>query len=160
MKRFVLAVLLVVAPAGASLADPDIGCGLGTQVWHGSKGTGPKVLGATTNGSFGNQTFGISFGTIGCHSGGTVTADAKIQMFANANLDRLARDMAAGRGEMLDSFAQLIGIRDADKPAFFEFTQAHFADLFASDEVTSSQMLASLERLMAADGRFASYVKS
>ena len=159
MKRILLAVLLVIVPAGASFADPDIGCGLGTQVWHGSKGTGPKVLGATTNGSFGNQTFGISFGTIGCHTGGTVTANVKIQMFANANLDRLARDMAAGQGEMLDSFAQLIGIRDADKPAFFQFTQAHFPDLFAGDEVTSSQMLGSLERLMAADSRFATYAK-
>jgi len=159
MKRFLLAVLLVVAPAGASFADPDIGCGPGTQIWHGSKGVAPKVLGATTNGSFGMQTFGITFGTLGCHQGGTVTADARVQMFASANLDRLARDMAAGQGETLDAFAQLLRIRDGDRPAFFQFTQAHFADLFASDEVTSTQMLGSLERLMASDPRFATYTK-
>jgi hypothetical protein len=159
MKRFLLAVLLVVAPAGVSFADPDIGCGPGTQIWHGSKGVAPKVLGATTNGSFGMQTFGITFGTLGCHQGGTVTADARVQMFASANLDRLARDMAAGRGETLDAFAQLLGIRDGDRPAFFHFTQVHFADLFASDEVTSTEMLGSLERLMTSDPQFATYTK-
>ena len=159
MKRLLLAVLLTVVPAGASFADPDIGCGPGTQIWHGSKGVLPKVLGATTNGSFGMQTFGITFGTLGCHQGGTVTADARVQMFASANLDRLARDMAAGQGETLDAFAQLLGIRDGDRPAFFAFTQAHFADLFGSDEVTSTEMLGSLERLMASDSRFATYTK-
>jgi len=159
MKRLLLAVLLTVVPAGASFADPDIGCGPGTQIWHGSKGVLPKVLGATTNGTFGMQTFGITFGTLGCHQGGTVTADARVQMFASANLDRLARDMAAGQGETLDAFAQLIGIRDGDRPAFYAFTQAHFADLFASNEVTSTEMLGSLERLMASDPQFATYPK-
>src|SRR4249920_2973942 len=104
MLGSVLAVVMLVAASGAAFADPDIGCGLGTQIWTGSKGIAPKVLGATTNGTSGSQTFGISSGTIGCHQGGTVTADAKVQIFTGANLDRLARDMAQGGGETLDAF--------------------------------------------------------
>ncbi len=48
------------------LADSDIGCGLGTMVFDGQQGKVYKVLGATTNGTSGNQTFGITFGTLGC----------------------------------------------------------------------------------------------
>ena len=166
--------LLIAIPSGSAFADPDIGCGLGTQIWTGSKGIAPKVLGATTNGSFGNQTFGITSGTIGCHQGGTVTADAKVQIFTGANLDRLARDqavdgdravlarlardMAQGGGETLDAFASLLGIRAEDKPAFFRLTQARFADLYAGDAVTAGAMLTSLEGAMAGDERFASYL--
>lgn len=162
MRRFMLgsmlAALVTVVTGGAAFADPDIGCGLGTQIWTGSKGLVPKVLGATTNGTSGSQTFGITSGTLGCHQGGTVTADAKVQIFTGTNLDRLARDMAQGGGETLDAFATLLGIRAEDKPAFFQMTQARFADLFAGDAVTAGAMLTSLERTMVSDARFAPYL--
>jgi hypothetical protein len=153
-----LASLLFAIPSGRAFADPDIGCGLGTQIWTGSKGTMPKLLGATTNGSSGSQTFGITSGTLGCHRSGTVTADAKVQIFTGTNLDRLARDMAQGGGETLDAFASLLGIRNEDKPAFFRLTQARFASLFAGDAVTAGAVLDALEREMAADPRFATYL--
>ncbi len=38
------------------------------------KGVVPKILAATTNGIFTNQLLGITFGTLGCRQGGTVTA--------------------------------------------------------------------------------------
>ena len=157
LKRLFVTGLLVVAPAGMAFADPDIGCGPGTQIWQGNTGVPPKVLGATTNGTFGLQTFGITFGTLGCNQGGTVTAQARLQMFASANLDRLARDMAHGNGDTLDAFAHLLGVSDTDKPAFFAFTKTHFVDLFASEEVTSGEVLASLNRLMADDAQLADY---
>ena len=87
-----------------------------------------------------------------------MTADARVQIFTVANLDRLARDMAQGGGEALDAFASLLGIRAEDKPAFFRLTQARFADLYAGDAVTAGAMLTSLERAMADDAHFASYL--
>jgi hypothetical protein len=152
-----LLALLVALSVGPAVADPDIGCGLGTQIWTGSKGVMPKVLGATTNGTSGSQTFGITSGTIGCRQGGTVTADAKVQIFTGANLDRLAREMAQGGGETLVAFATLLCIRPEDKPIFFRMTLARFADLFAGDAVTAGAMLEALEYAMASDERFAAY---
>jgi hypothetical protein len=158
MTRIILLALLLVVPAGAAFADPDIGCGLGTQMWEGNKGLAPKVLGATTNGSFGNQTFGLTFNTIGCNGTGTVTADARLHLFAGANLDRLARDMANGQGETLDAFAQLLNVQPSDRPAFAEFTRAHFPEIFAGEgEVTAAAMLTSLRGLLAQDARLAGY---
>lgn len=159
-ERMVLAVVLVLATVAPAMADKDIGCGLGTQLWAGKEGLVFKVLGATTNGTLGNQTFGITSGTLGCHQGGVVTADARLQMFAGANMDNLARDMARGQGETLDAFAHLMNISDGDKAHFFRFTQAHFADLFARDTTTAGEMLASLKSLMARDGTLSAYVPS
>lgn len=165
MKKTFLAAVIMTIPlmtisAGDALADNDIGCGLGTQVWAGQEGLVPKVLGATTNGTFGNQTFGITTGTLGCSQDGVITADARLRMFAGANLDNLARDMAMGQGETLDAFASLVGVADADKAEFFLFTKTHFNDLFADDEVTAGQMLASLNELLAQDASLATYAKS
>jgi hypothetical protein len=160
MKKLLLVVCIALLPAGVSLADPDIGCGPGTSVWQGSKGVVPKVLGSTTNMSFGFQTFGISFGTLGCHQGGTVTADARLRMFAGANLDRLAREMAVGEGEVLAAFAHLKGVADADRPAFYAFSKAHFAEIFSGDDVTEIEVLGSLDRLLASDSQLSVYAKS
>jgi hypothetical protein len=158
MTRIILLALLLVMPAGAAFADPDIGCGLGTQLWEGNKGLAPKVLGATTNGSFGNQTFGLTFNTIGCNGTGTVTADARLHMFAGANLDHLARDMANGQGETLDALATLMNVQASDRAAFAEFTRVHFPAIFAGEgEVTAAAMLTSLRGLLAQDERLAGY---
>ena len=57
LRKTIAAVALASAPFTSVLADDDIGCGAGTIIWEGQSGLVPKVLGATTNGIFGNQTF-------------------------------------------------------------------------------------------------------
>ena len=64
MKKL-LAIALLAATANVATADQDIGCGLGSMIMAGQSGPIFKVLGATTNGTFGNQTFGITTGTLG-----------------------------------------------------------------------------------------------
>jgi hypothetical protein len=160
MKKILLAVVIVAATAGFAAADDDIGCGLGTQLWEGEQGLVPKVLGATTNGTFGNQTFGITTGTLGCSQEGVITADARLRMFAGANLDNLARDMAQGQGETLDAFASLMNVQESDKADFFRFTKNHFGELFADDDATAGEMIASLNRLLAQDRTLSQYARS
>jgi hypothetical protein len=160
MKKILLAAVIVAATAGFAAADDDIGCGLGTQLWEGEQGLVPKVLGATTNGTFGNQTFGITTGTLGCSQEGVITADARLRMFAGANLDNLARDMAQGQGETLDAFASLMNVQESDKADFFRFTKNHFGELFADDDATAGEMIASLNRLLAQDRTLSQYARS
>lgn len=159
-KQLLAAVaLLALSVTGTALADEDVGCGAGTILWEGQSGPAAKVLAATTNGLFGNQTFGISSGTLGCEQSGTITAAARLPMFAGHNLDELAADMAAGHGETLNVLADLYGIRsEQDRAAFYTLTQAHFLQLFPSEDVTAGQVLASLESLMASDARLSGYV--
>jgi len=157
VKVLILGGVILSLSATAAMADPDVGCGWGTMAFKGSKGTPAKVLAATTNGLFGNQTFGISSHTAGCTGEGVIASGARLNMYAGANIDRLQRDMALGRGESLDTLAHLIGIQDADKPAFNQMTKAHFAEIFPTDEVTAGQMLTSISQLMAADLTLSKY---
>lgn len=59
LKKLALAALLA-AGSSVAMADNDVGCGVGTQVWAGQKGVVPKILAATTNGIFTNQLLGIT----------------------------------------------------------------------------------------------------
>lgn len=157
-KKTAIAALMVLAPVGVALADKDVGCGIGTQIWAGQSGLIPKVLAATTNGTFGNQTFGITTGTLGCSSDGVITAANRLPMFAGTNLDQLSAEMAAGHGEALETMAELYGVQEADKATFYQMAQQNYATIFSSEEVTAGEVLAAVDGLMRADARLARYV--
>lgn len=158
LRRYLIAVSLIMAPMATAMADNDVGCGAGTILWEGQSGVIPKVLAATTNGIFGNQTFGITSGTLECQQGGVVTVSARIPMYAGANLDQIAADMAAGGGEALANLAELYGIAEADRPLFYRTVRANFGRIFPSDHTTAGEMLQALETVMAANERLARYV--
>jgi hypothetical protein len=99
MKKIVIAALATIAAASSMAAQNNIGsCGWGSKVFAGQSGVGPQVLAATTNGTSGNQTFGITFGTSGCTQDGVVSSNWKTAMFIDGNRVALARDAAAGQG--------------------------------------------------------------
>jgi hypothetical protein len=62
----------------------------------------PQVMMATTNGTFGSQTFGISSGTSGCTNDGVIMKNKHINMTSRA-FESLAQEMAQGRGKQRDS---------------------------------------------------------
>ena len=156
MKKLLAIALL--ASSSVVMADQDVGCGLGTMVWAGQSGLGPKVLAATTNGVvFGNQTFGITSGTLGCQADGVISSRARLGMFMSTNSERLARDMSVGRGETLEVLANLLNIKAEDKPTFFQATQTHFGKIFAPENKTSGDVLAALHKVMAQDSKLAAY---
>lgn len=157
MKKF-LAIALLVTSSSVTLADDDIGCGWGTMVWAGQSGLFPKLLGLTTNGTSGNQTFGITSGTAGCQADGVITSRARLSMFMGTNSERLARDMSVGHGESLNVLANLMGVKEQDKSLFFQTAQANFSTIFAADNQTAGQALAALQQVMAKDSVLAAYI--
>ena len=154
-KKLALAAVLA-AGSTVAFADSDAGCGIGSQVWAGQSGKVPKILAATTNGLFANQLFGITFGTLGCSGTGTVTAQAVT--FTNENAESLARDMAVGQGESLNVLAELLNIKAEDKARFFALSKASFSEIYAAENATSAQVLASLQSVMAQDDVLKAYV--
>lgn len=120
-----LALLLVAIPVGSVLAaNPDNGpgCGLGKLAWSDykhQKNIAPQVMMATTNGTFGSQTFGISFGTSGCTNDGQVMAARKIDMFVASTFESLSEDLARGQGEHLASLATMRVSLLSISPHFF-----------------------------------------
>jgi len=161
-KKLAVVALMVAFPVGAMAAgENNIGsCGWGGKLFDGQRGIAPQVLGATTNGTFGNQTFGITSGTSGCTQDGVVKSNWKTAMFIDGNKSKLARDMSTGSGETLESLAKLIGIQDQHKAAFFQATKDNFSRIFASDNVTTDQVMDSLKQVLASDSELAPYSKS
>src|SRR5260221_9590951 len=101
------------------------GCGLGYMLLSNKDNEKvTQVLGATTNGTFGSQTFGISSGTSGCTEDGAVKFAKATEVYADVNLDSLRREMAMGQGEFVTTFASLLGASEASRPALVKFFQS------------------------------------
>ena len=97
-------------PAQSSSGTPykSAGCGVGHYVFKDEGIT--QIFAATTNGTFGNQTFGISTGTLDCAGpGGYVYNDVQQQMYVESNFDSISQEMAQGSGEHLSALATLMG---------------------------------------------------
>jgi hypothetical protein len=150
----VLGAVLVVQGGVVFAAHPDTGpgCGLGKLAWadfKNQKDIAPQVLMATTNGTFGSNTFGISTGTSGCTNSGKVMSEHKVTMFASLNFENLTQDMARGEGEHLASLATLLNIPQEQHAAFFAMTKERYHSLIESGETTSAAMLKALNDTLA-----------
>lgn len=153
MKKIVVAALVTLAAASSMAAQNNVGsCGWGSKVFEGQSGIAPQVLAATTNGTSGNQTFGITFGTSGCTQDGVVSSHWKTAMYIDGNRVALARDAAAGQGESLDVLAALMGVKDADRALFASTIKSNFATVFANEQVA-----ANLKSVLAANEQLAGY---
>ena len=157
-KLLVVAAAAALFPAVALAQANNIGsCGWGSKVFDGQSGIAPQVLGATTNGTSGNQTFGITSGTSGCTQDGAVRSTWKTAMFIDGNKERLARDMSVGSGEALDSLAHLLGVEAADRAAFNRIARDNVQRIFPSDHAGTEQIVTALREVLIADAKLARY---
>jgi Protein of unknown function (DUF3015) len=161
MRKLVLAAAVLAMsalPATSAFADATgAGCGVGTMIFKGQKGVIPQVLAVTTNGSFGNQTFGMSTGTLGCEQDGVVMREHEKEVYVAANMDQIKLDMARGGGEYLATLASLMAVAPADQPAFFTLTKDRFADVAGPVDSDAGALLARLDQALAADPVLARY---
>jgi hypothetical protein len=154
MKKLLIGVIITTASTLA-LADSDTGCGVGSMIFKGQSGIAPHVLAATTNGSFGNQTFGMTFGTLGCNANAPITSMA---MYMNNNMDNIAKDMSRGQGENITTLAILLKVKKADQPEFNALMKKNFSKIFPSDKTTSDQAVKAIIATMKSDTKLAKYV--
>ena len=124
------AVILFAGLAVNANALGSAGCGLGSMVFQ-QNDFAHQLLAATTNGTFGSQTFGITFGTSNCTNRGLIQLAQERQAFIEANFADLSRDIAAGQGEFVNNLAKLYNVTDTK--AFASKLQKNHAAIFASN---------------------------
>jgi hypothetical protein len=148
MKRVLLGlVVLAVTVCLATVAganQKNTGCGLGSMAFQGQDGLVFQVFAATTNGTFGNQTFGITSGTSNCEQYKSFTMNDKVNTFVADNMDSLAKDIAKGEGEYLDTMAGLMALAPTERPQFFAALQQNFSRIYSSPAVTPADVLAGI----------------
>ncbi|MBR6356425.1 MAG: DUF3015 family protein [Alphaproteobacteria bacterium] len=135
MKKIFGAAILcagMVLTAPAHAVDSTGGCGLGSMAWRGQSGIIPQSLAITTNNTFANNTFGITFGTSGCDPNGRITGGTgrMVLAFLEDNMEQFAMDAAAGNGETIETLA---GIMNVDSATLGKEVQQNFAYIFPSD---------------------------
>jgi hypothetical protein len=131
------------------------GCGLGSMIFGPVNTPGAQILAATTNATFGSQTFGITSGTSNCVSGGVVALDREQTAFAEVNFTDLKHDMASGGGQYLTSFATLLGCDAETKPALAKMVQARYEVLLPSEATTPVEMIQAVHTQIGADRQLA-----
>lgn len=138
------------APAASGPAYGAAGCGLGSLVL-GNKPGFMQVFAATTNGTFGSQTFGISSGTSNCNTApGSATAARE---FIETNREAFAKDVSRGSGETIDSLATLSGCTDSKAVA--RNLQQNFKHIFPSAKSSNTEVSAAAVESLKADKQLA-----
>lgn len=136
MKRFAFAALAAATLSTQAFAGGygAAGCGLGSMLIGSEKGI-VQVFAATTNGSSGSQTFGITFGTSNCGGGG---AAPTVKAFIEANREALSNDISRGKGEALTNLTQLMGCTKTDEVG--PVLQKNFKKIFPTAKVSPTEI--------------------
>lgn len=152
MKKSLVAVMVacfLMVPVSGVLADQsNTGCGLGSMVMEGQDGLIFQVLAVTTNGTSGNQTFGITSGTLNCDQPQSFASLEQSEIFIANNMDSLANDMAKGHGEYLDTLAVLMDVPEAERSELYSKLQDNFSTIYSSADVSSTEILGEVQALM------------
>jgi hypothetical protein len=146
MKKLVTLVAAVGLTTSLYANNTNTGCGLGSIVIKNQNTTILQALAATTNGTSGNQTFGITSGTSNCAKPNNFVSNDKLNKFVSENMDELALDISSGKGETLSTVAKLMNVENT--PEFSAKLQANFSNIYTSENVTSATVIDSIAKYM------------
>jgi len=119
------------------------GCGLGTLLFEPSNGF-TQVFAATTNGTSGTQTFGITSGTSNCDAAGYSPGSATA--FIQTNRSALAKDIARGKGATITGLADLAGCNDTR--AVGKTLKKNFGAIFPAASTSDTEVSESVLRVL------------
>lgn len=137
------------ASVQAATIRENCGCGLGTMALGENEATVVSQLAATfLNGICGNQTFGITSGTLDCAPAARFAGNQQIKDFVQGNMDQLAMDIAVGEGETLNALADLMDVPAADRSDLYVKMQKSFDAIFTSHDLTSEAVVENLDKVV------------
>lgn len=145
MKK-IIGLIAAVGLTASVYANDNTGCGLGSILIKNQNSTVLQALAATSNATSGNQTFGITSGTSNCSKPNNFVSNDKLNKFVTDNMDELALDISAGKGETLSTVAKLMNVEDTT--AFSAKLQANFSNIYTNENVTSATVIDSLAKYM------------
>ena len=140
MKKILLSAIATIALTTTAFASVNnqTGCGLGATLIKDNSSAVMLALQTTTNGTSGNQTFGITSGTSGCKKTKFVMNEMA-EEFVASNMDILAKEISVGHGESIDTLAELLNVED--KATFSASLQANYNKIYSSESVEMADVL-------------------
>jgi hypothetical protein len=138
MKHLVTGLFFVLISLNASAGYKAAGCGFGALVFQNNNEWWAQTLAATTNGTLGSQTFGITTGSLECDSNALFGQMEKAKVFIEANKNEISNDVARGQGETINALAGIYNCQATE--AFAASLQSKYSEIFSENE--SSDKLA------------------
>ena len=144
-KNFLVAAFIAMGTMSTTANAHEVpygpaGCGLGSMVLGNEAGI-EQVVAMTLNMITGNQSLGITLGTLNCDVGG---GSAGAALFIEANREAVAKDISRGGGETINTLTELGECTESAKVG--ETLQGSFSQIF-TDESNSDHQVA--ERIVA-----------
>jgi hypothetical protein len=152
MKKMIVvisAVLMMASSSYANTVSQDCGCGLGRELIGQKEGLVWNLLGTFLNGICGNQTFGMTSGTLGCNTGGKMVMNEQLEIFVADNRDNLAQDIASGKGETLSALAEITQISPDNQGRMFSALQSNFNAIYPDANVSDKHVVTVINDIVA-----------
>lgn len=147
--------ILTIVPSAFAAGYGAAGCGFGGMLIKENKIL--HQIGAWfLNGLLGNQTFAMTSGTSECGGIQGVMAQKDQEQFVQDNYDSLAKEMAVGEGEGLNTLSALLGCPAEQRESFASYTRQNYSSLFRDETTAPTEMLAALKEGLSSKPVFAS----
>lgn len=130
---------------GGKVKD-NCGCGFGSMALGEETGLLSHIAATFLNGISGNQTFGISSGTLNCEQAEELVSVQEVETFVADNMDHIATEAAVGEGAYLSALADLLQVED--RTAFYTAMQLNFDNIFTGADVHAGDVTRSIVKLI------------
>jgi hypothetical protein len=127
MKKILVSAVAVLALTTSAMAgvNSQTGCGLGSMIIKDDSSAVMLALQATTNGTSGNKT--------------KFVMNERAEEFVASNMDILAKEIAVGHGESIDTLAELLQVENT--AVFSASLQSNYNSIYTSKSVKMADVL-------------------
>jgi len=136
--------LIATSVSAQGLVRDNCGCGFGTMALGDESGLLSHLAATFLNGISGNQTFGISSGTLNCEQATELVSVKEVEIFVADNMDHIAAEAAIGEGAYLNALADLLQVEDTERSSFYANLQINFDQVFTGPEATANDVTRSI----------------
>lgn len=146
MKKFI-ALSLVLGFSFKAFGYGAAGCGVGSLIFDGKNEWYEQTLAATSNTVFlGNQTFGITFGTLNCDANKLNISSEKAKVFVAANKNSVMNELAFGQGETVSVLASIYNCETGD---FGKMMKSNYSKVILKENLSSEQIVENMDSILA-----------
>lgn len=152
-KAMTTCVMIGLLTAGSSVfaantVRDNCGCGVGSMALGEETGLLSHLAATILNGISGNQTFGISSGTLDCDQSTKLVSIQEVEVFVADNMDHIVTEAAVGEGAYLSALADLLDVEADSRANFYTSMQVNFDRIFTGPDVSADQVTRSIVKLI------------
>jgi hypothetical protein len=114
--------------------------------------TAPTEASSETTGNTTNATSDLTSSTSAGDEAEEANPDAAVESFIKNNSSQLRNDMAAGKGEYLNTYAILLGIHETKRAQFYEATKNNFDQIFYSSNSDAAEIIERTRQVIESSG--------